>query len=80
MCNVLFFHLCTIHIKLKCIKCLFPILSMYSYPANFKCDNVMNEAAGRLQSCGGHVPIGAGGFAVASVGGGGGGANHPRKN
>ena len=51
---------------------------MYSYPGNFKCENVMDEGGGGLQWCGGGVPICGGGVAVGSVGGGG-GTNHTRK-
>ena len=49
MCDILLFNLCTMDIKLKFIKFLFPILSMYSYPANFKCNNVMDGGGGGLQ-------------------------------
>ena len=42
--------------------------------------DVMDGGRGGLQWCGGGVPIGAGGVAVGSVGRGGAGTNHPRKN
>ena len=53
---------------------------MYSYPGNFKCQNIMDGGGGGLQCCGGGVSVCGDGVAVGSVGGGGGGANHTRKN